>query len=432
MLKKSVWLAVLCVMVLGLSGVWAQSADAPTTNELRLAMADMLRAIERATGVQTDAPEKIMLVEDEAIEGFFASVDSRHEMIALSGRIIERIEFAAMKTSPVGEKSWSPRGRTTATPPSAYAVSAAYPGWGEIHFEVARSYGLVEYPWDRCGGDAYEDWKESMFWYQYALDQAQPSCVVASCDPTGVICLIDCAIVQVAQIVLNGLKAGTDACVTHDGNVDGAEIEAAYENGLTQSSGVSDLANDLAVHDAKVDRTIRFHNELTYNNLAHHRAVIEPALELHDVEVKATLDALDQTLATEIAPRFVQLEVLEMIPRRRFIVNTMEAGVAVDATLMSVKVSKLLPDMSGFEMVEVSYVATPIAGTAGMLDVTVEMSEELQANAKLFEFRVKDVHFDGSGAPSVEHFGRTVYVTSANTYLVESARRMNAPVKRGR
>lgn len=411
----------LCVMGLLLFALVAGSpfaacaGDEPSTEDLRQAMVELVSAIERARGLGTDSAETILAAEDEVIEAFFFGAD-RKEIVERSRRIVDQIERASA---------------TEETPPSdspeTLGYAPDYPGWDEISFETARAYGLVDYPSNRCSGDSYEDWKESMFWYGYSLDQAEPTCVVSGCDPTGIICAIDCGIVSVAMVVYNGLKVGVEACEKHDGNVNGAEIEAAYENSLSDSSGIADLSQDLSSHDARIRSQLSSQHSSMSAMVGQHDALMQARL----ASLEADLAAMQQTMDDQMEIRQVHVEVLEVLPGQRFLLSTSEAGQPVDVSLIEVRASRLMDDLSGVEFVRVPATGTPIPGAAGMLDVRVTFPSEFRVVPKVVHFRVKDTHAGDRDSPNVEHFGSAMVASRGTSVVIPAGpSQRGAPAKR--
>ena len=404
----------LCLMGLvlfalaGASSFASLAGEEPSIADLRQAMVELVTAIEKAGGVDRSAVEQILFAEDEVIEALFQGAD-RNEIVERSRRIVAQINAASATDEALAPSS-----------PELLGYTPDYPGWDEISFSTARAYGLVDFPWNRCAGNAYEDWKESMFWYGYALDQAEPTCVVSGCDPTGIVCLIDCGIVSAAMIVYNGLKLGVEACDKHDGNVNSAEIEATYENSLSDSSGIADLSQDLSSHDARIRNQVSNHHATMTSMVGHHDAVIQARLASLADEV----DAMQLTMDTEMELRSIEIEVLEVLPGQRFLLSTSEAGQPVDVTLIDVKASRLKENMGGVEFFTVPASGTPIPGAVGMLDVTLNFPPQLKGLPKVLRFVVKDSHSGDEDAPAVEHFGSAMATSRGMTVVAPARRRV--------
>ena len=75
-----------------------------------------------------------------------------------------------------------------------------------------------------------------------------PACVVAGCDPTGIGCAVTCGILETAKVALKLAAVPLEACDVHQGAIDGAEIEATYENTLGLVGDVSHVHDDLTAH----------------------------------------------------------------------------------------------------------------------------------------------------------------------------------------
>jgi hypothetical protein len=101
-------------------------------------------------------------------------------------------------------------------------------------------------------------------------------------------------------------------CDLQDGLVDGAEIEAAYENSKIVSGQVADVSSQLALHDAGITSlvnttTTSVLNQVssTENNLSsqltQHDTDLKGALSTHDTDVKTALSTHDTDVKTALS-----------------------------------------------------------------------------------------------------------------------------------
>ena len=118
-----------------------------------------------------------------------------------------------------------------------------------------------------------------------AFDTLDGACVVAGCDPIGIACAVTCGILEVAKIALKVAAVPLEACDVHQGAIDGAEIEAIYEN-------VIHAHDDLATHDTQIKGNLATHDTDIKVNLATHDTDIKLDLATHDTDIKALLVTL--------------------------------------------------------------------------------------------------------------------------------------------
>ena len=191
------------------------------------------------------------------------------------------------------------------------------------------------------------------------------------------------------------------ACAAHGGNVDSAEIEAGFENTVS-------TLGDLADHDAA---------------LAAHDANIDADLVTHDADIKARLDTVDAKLD---GLQIVDLTVTALGESdddddddsdddgrmERFLLAANESGQPVDITLLGVAVSNGRVGQNPISFQDVPAEVT-LTGSTGLLDVALDLPHDLR-RAKIFQFRVKDAHFDGGGNLIIEHFGTATFHRTAD------------------
>ena len=107
---------------------------------------------------------------------------------------------------------------------------------------------------------------------------------------------------KTAKIALKVAAVPLEACDVHQGAVDGAEVEATYEN--TKS-----LLTDLDAHDTNIDGDLTNHNTaLTNHNtaLTNHNT----ALTNHDINIDGDLKAHDTNIDTDLAQHDTDIKAL--------------------------------------------------------------------------------------------------------------------------
>ena len=78
-------------------------------------------------------------------------------------------------------------------------------------------------------------------------------------------------------------------CDLQDALVDGAEIEAAYENSKIISNQVTEVSVELDAHNTNIEGDIAVHNTTISTKLDVHDIDIKNALNSHDLEIKSLL-----------------------------------------------------------------------------------------------------------------------------------------------
>ena len=78
-------------------------------------------------------------------------------------------------------------------------------------------------------------------------------------------------------------------CDLQDALVDGAEIEAAYENSKIISNQVTEVSVELDAHNTNIEGDINVHDTNISNKLDVHDIDIKNALNTHDTEIKSLL-----------------------------------------------------------------------------------------------------------------------------------------------
>jgi hypothetical protein len=230
-----------------------------------------------------------------------------------------------------------------------------------------------------------------------------------------------CVVTQVVASIATGIDDNMALCNEHMG---AAEVSATWEGLKTVHGNVqhvhddladvdtdlaahdsnidSDLAahdthidGDLAAHDSHIDSDLAAHDTNIANQLSAHDTHINADLEQHDEDVKGLLGGVQQTLDEQIELRKVHMQVLQLEQRKRYLVTTKEAGIAIGVIVESVEVFNESTD--AFQAIP-GAVVTELE--PGLYDVALNIGP--QEPDKVFRIRVRhDEAWD--------HFGEIVF-----------------------
>ena len=215
-----------------------------------------------------------------------------------------------------------------------------------------------------------------------------------------------------------------EACDVHQSAVDGAEIEAIYENTLGVVGDVAHLHTDLgthdtdlkaalSAHDANIDGDLVMHdsdmkaalathdsNLMTHDAemkaaLAAHDANIDGDLQQHDADIKELIGDVQDTLDEKLELRLVHMQVLELVEREKYLIATTEAGLPVGVSFDSI------------EYYDTAASAFQNLGTAAVLEVEpglYELTLNLSPRVSAYVFRLRVRH-----AEKYDHFGEILF-----------------------
>ena len=160
-------------------------------------------------------------------------------------------------------------------------------------------FGITASNTNRCDATEWAAYVGVWWPLNKTFDTLDGACVVAGCDPTGIGCAITCGILEVAKVALKIAAVPLESCDIHQGAIDGAEIEATFENSIR-------ILEHLSVHD-----------EAIKNALSAHDAHIKSALDAHDHEIKDLLGTLQESVNENSAKLELllarQLEVIRLL-----------------------------------------------------------------------------------------------------------------------
>ena len=115
----------------------------------------------------------------------------------------------------------------------------------------------------------------------------------AVCDGSLLAAPIACPLAATANVAARAAQVVLQQAAYQDGLIDGAEIEAAFENTKTIIGQGNDLAEDLENHDANIDADLAAHDANIDADLAAHDANIDADLAAHDANIDADLQQHD-------------------------------------------------------------------------------------------------------------------------------------------
>lgn len=168
---------------------------------------------------------------------------------------------------------------------------------------------------ERCDWNTSADLTRTLTATQIAANIAQAVCTIAACDPTGIVCASVCGPYSVAVAALESLQLLAKACEEHEAGVNGAEIQAAYENTKIIAGQVDDvidtvdqvqsattsLQSSLSAHDAAIQNAISVHDGTIKDAIANHDAAVTSQISVHDATVDATIDTHNTTILARSA-----------------------------------------------------------------------------------------------------------------------------------
>lgn len=386
-----------------------------------------------------DLAVKIAELSEEQMEDWLALIKEPEAFLQSMERVVQRKqEQMAMLEMEKGSKTMASPGSDaqvpmSPAPPLTTPFSPDYPpGSGpykDTIIDAISGFGIGgASSTNRCDAADWGDYVGVWWPLNTAFDALDGACVVAGCDPTGIACAIACGILETAKVALKVAAVPLEACDVHQGAIDGAEIEATYENTLglvgdvahlhtdlgTHDANIDgdlaahdanidgDLAahdtnidGDLAAHDANIDGDLAAHDANIDADLAAHDANIDGDLQQHDADMKELVGGVQETLDEEIELRKVHMQVLQIAQRQRYLVTANEAGVAVSVDVLSIEVFN--EETSLFEIVPTATVAEL---ETGVYDVQFNLAPK--SPDKVFRIRVR--HDE-----AVDHFGEILF-----------------------
>jgi len=265
--KCSIVLSLL--VALGSGTVMAQEFRMRTADDVREAMFHVLAAIEDAASIEPNASKQVAEMSDAAAQMLFSSMEDADQFIATAQRITDRVDSARL-TRATGVAAYPNTGAAVAS------YTPSYPG-NNVHYVFLETLGLVDSPDDRCGDELaeYEAFVATLQQFSFVYETI---CTVVSCDPTGIVCAVACSLVGIINVAIDTAALPLRACSAHGGNVNSAEIEAAYENTVLLLGGLggyTTAAGGIAGVDAPIARRLDALDAVVADILANQERIIK-------------------------------------------------------------------------------------------------------------------------------------------------------------
>ena len=179
-----------------------------------------------------------------------------------------------------------------------------------------------------------------------------------------------------------------------------AKLDARLDEAISSRASTGDAAAIEAKLDARLDEAIS--SRASSGDLSDHDADIKQAILDHINQSQGISGDFAALVQNVIELKRVHLQVIEVKEKKRYLLVATEVGLPVDVSLLpvgGVRVSDLKGNPISLVDVTSNAVGTNVTGT-GILDVQINLPDNLEEDAKLFEFQV--VHDHGGG---LLHFG---------------------------
>ena len=132
----------------------------------------------------------------------------------------------------------------------------------------------------------------------------------AVCDAALLGAPVACPLAGIANAAARADQVVLNQAAYQDGLIDGAEIEAAYENTVTIIGQGNDLNDDLAAHDTNIDADLVAHDANIDADLIAHDANIDADLIAHDANIDADLIAHDANIDADLVQHDTDIKAL--------------------------------------------------------------------------------------------------------------------------
>jgi hypothetical protein len=223
---------------------------------------------------------------------------------------------------------------------------------------------------------------------------------------------------QLALDVLEFDQARSDACeddnhatILH--NVVGPRTDVTLSSRASQTS-LDALRGTLQAHSTDMTNLVNMRADLLDTLINLRANVLDAKLQTQHAEMSNLVNTratfIDATLANVSAKMAVNFDVIELKKKQRFLLVTNEAGVPVNAVLISVKASDLKQGAPlAFQDVTANATVTP--ASLGLLDVNLDLPKAAK-DATVFEFRVRHSHGVIPPLGNVGHVGIAVFISN--------------------
>ena len=311
-----------------------EKSGAISPEEFRNRMVDWALASELANPSGENLAFKISVLTNEQITDWIATIDDPAAFLGSTERVTTLLaergadKYLASDLESDAGASSAPLSTTTLTtlfPPDYPPGSGAYK---DTIIDAAEGFGIGgASSTNRCDASDWGDYVGVWWPLNKGIDTLDGACVVTGCDITGISCFIACGILETAKIALKIAAVPLEACDIHQGAIDGAEIEATYENTKGLVGDVSHLHVDLTAHDDNIDADLVAHDDNIDADLEVHDANIDGDLVTHDSDIKALLanlqGAVDENQRLIKIGMSRQLEVMRLLitPSGKRVIN---------------------------------------------------------------------------------------------------------------
>lgn len=251
-------------------------------DEFSRVLVDYAYTIENAQAVPYShfgVTEKILALSDEELKAFYGFMPNPKAFMNAAQSVID-----AGLTTPAPFEN--PAGFSKSHP-AAVGFSPDYPSGGNYDAFIATlpGLGLLDFgKTNRTDANAVGGTWIAFHTLSFAALAAQ-----AVCDASLLAAPVACPIAGTANAAAMATQVVLDQTAYQDGLIDGAEIEAAYENTVILIGQQNDLAADLTTHDTEIKGALSTHDTDIKNAVSIHDTDIKNALSTHDADIKALL-----------------------------------------------------------------------------------------------------------------------------------------------
>lgn len=189
-------------------------------------------------------------------------------------------------TIPRNEKSFGGL-MGTKSHPAATGFSPDYPSGGSYDAFIATlpGLGLLDFgKTNRTDANAVGQTYIAFHTLEFVALAAQ-----AVCDASLLGAPVACPLAGVANAAAMATQVVLNQTAYQDGLIDGAEIEASYENTVILIGQQNHLATDLGTHDTAITSQLTLHDADIKNVVSIHDTDLKAALNTHDTDIKALL-----------------------------------------------------------------------------------------------------------------------------------------------
>ncbi len=351
--------------------------------EFRERLISWALASEQKFGSGLDLADKIAALSDEQVEIWLSTIQDPEALVRSTERVVS-LWLQDQEAGPPTRSASSPGPFTTPFPPDYPPGSGPYKN---VIIDAIAAFGITgATSTSRCDASSWGNFVAVWWPLNKAIDTLDGACVVAGCDPTGLVCAGVCGTLEAAKIALKIAAVPLEACDVHQGAIDGAEIEATYENTLGLVGDVSHVHDDLAAHDTNIDTDLAAHDLNIDTDLAAHDLNIDTDLAQHDTDIKALLGNLQTTL--ELMRR-LHIDVIQVEEKKHYLLAVTEAGNAVSGAML-VSVHAGAPK-KGNPFQDITGITSTTELRPGVLEVRMGSLPGAVDSDTIFQFLVEEV-----------------------------------------